>query len=80
MKCFGEVAHEICIITYFIEIGMNQSTTKSHLQNWKFCSNQFNSHTRFYVMFKDNDQTINNNHNLEIYHYVSKLDINHVYL
>jgi hypothetical protein len=33
MKCFGEVTHEIFIIIYFIELGMNQSTTKSHLQN-----------------------------------------------
>jgi hypothetical protein len=33
MKWFGEVTHEFFIITYFIEIGMNQSTTKSHLQN-----------------------------------------------
>jgi hypothetical protein len=33
MKCFGEVMHEIFIITYIIEISMNQSTTKSHLQN-----------------------------------------------
>jgi len=36
MKCFGEVMHQIFIITYFIEISMKQSTTKLHLQN---CSN-----------------------------------------